>query len=64
MERNGEEKAMTFRLQLLLIAITALQTMGWTSANAADKPLKVFILAGQSNIRDKPMHPHCQAYNK
>ena len=25
--------------------------MGWTSANAADKPLKVFILAGQSNMQ-------------
>jgi len=37
--------APTFGLTLLLLALTA------TGARAADKPLKVFILAGQSNMQ-------------
>lgn len=42
---------MNSRLHSVLIAIIALLTMAWTTANAADKPLKVFILAGQSNMQ-------------
>jgi hypothetical protein len=44
---------MISRIKTMLLAIAALLPMILNSANAADKPLKIFIMAGQSNMQGK-----------
>jgi alpha-galactosidase len=39
------------RLHITALTVAAALTMGWGSIEAADKPLKIFILVGQSNMQ-------------
>ena len=42
---------MTLQFRIRTFALTLILAMGLATAHAADKPLKVFILVGQSNMQ-------------